>query len=796
MRKQKLNGLNRTFFSILMAISINSIFVVIILSGILYMLFHNISLEYINTSNLKLLSQTSNSTNYINDMANNFGFSMFSNIDCKNLLYRKTYPQNDEDTISQTNSMTRVIEIANKTSYIHSLYLYNSNLESYYSTYLSTFNPKEQFYDKEIAELIDSTSSKNVKLLPRKLPVVNSNENTYYTNVYSYIFYDSSITGNESKDAIIINLDSKWLTNEINSLYMLNRLYAEDKSVVFVIDAVGTVINHPDKEMFLKNISEKSYIKKILSEHNESGYFIDEEGSYKSIVTYVANKDNTEWIFVSVTPYIAITQQLNKVRASIIITGLAILALGILISYFLANKVYSPILNLVKSVTNYLNPKDFNKKYTDELKFISESFDNTIEKSKTLEFFKRKNFTLLKQEMLRSLVLSPYKDLVEINKKSKEFDISLNLDINKDHPLSLVVMKIDNFSLFSKTHNERDQDIYRFAIMNITNELFSTEFTCEVINIDSEHLIILLGLSSGQNQYDGIILNISNILKEIQSIYLEHFGLSISCSISRIILNLFDITSIYKETLTNLNYKLIYGDCCIIKPSDADRYIYSEFKYPIENQIALINVIKEGKTDDIEQLFKRFVNIIRDFSYSNIILSYTCLASNIFSTLNLIEINSTIRFNLDYYSFNKEISNLETMDAINKRFLNLFENIVNSMSKFKNDKAAFLIESIKDIINSSYTDNNLSLKSIANTFKMSPTYIGKLFRETALFSISDYINEVRLKKAKELLKNSTYSIELISEKVGFENPKYFYKLFKKSYNTTPGEYRLKNCLKD
>ena len=55
----------------------------------------------------------------------------------------------------------------------------------------------------------------------------------------------------------------------------------------------------------------------------------------------------------------------------------------------------------------------------------------------------------------------------------------------------------------------------------------------------------------------------------------------------------------------------------------------------------------------------------------------------------------------------------------------------------------------------------------------------------------NYLTEVRLKHAKELLKNSDLRSYEIAFEVGYDNPSYFSKLFKKYENMTPGEYRNK-----
>ena len=88
-----------------------------------------------------------------------------------------------------------------------------------------------------------------------------------------------------------------------------------------------------------------------------------------------------------------------------------------------------------------------------------------------------------------------------------------------------------------------------------------------------------------------------------------------------------------------------------------------------------------------------------------------------------------------------------------------------------------------------YYNKELSVTRIGATFKMSSSYLSKLFKKKYGFSILDCIALTRIKNAKELLKNTKMSITEISEQVGFLSPQVFVKTFKKCEGITPGIYR-------
>ena len=87
------------------------------------------------------------------------------------------------------------------------------------------------------------------------------------------------------------------------------------------------------------------------------------------------------------------------------------------------------------------------------------------------------------------------------------------------------------------------------------------------------------------------------------------------------------------------------------------------------------------------------------------------------------------------------------------------------------------------------SSQNLKLESIAPLFGYNSSYLGKLFTQKAGENFNTYLDKVRIEKAKELLSDRQYRVYEISDRVGYKNPDYFYKKFKKYVGITPAEYR-------
>lgn len=85
--------------------------------------------------------------------------------------------------------------------------------------------------------------------------------------------------------------------------------------------------------------------------------------------------------------------------------------------------------------------------------------------------------------------------------------------------------------------------------------------------------------------------------------------------------------------------------------------------------------------------------------------------------------------------------------------------------------------------------HDISLQEIADRFFLSREYISRKFKHEFNKTITDYLTKIRMEKAKQLLETSSLKIYEIAHYVGYQNEKYFSKVFKKVVGLTPNEYR-------
>ncbi|MDE7286123.1 MAG: helix-turn-helix domain-containing protein, partial [Lachnospiraceae bacterium] len=111
----------------------------------------------------------------------------------------------------------------------------------------------------------------------------------------------------------------------------------------------------------------------------------------------------------------------------------------------------------------------------------------------------------------------------------------------------------------------------------------------------------------------------------------------------------------------------------------------------------------------------------------------------------------------------------------------------NILSK-RTEKSDSIIEMAKEYIRLNFS-RDLSLDEVSRAVNISPHYFSKIFKDGTGENFIEYVTNIRIDKAKELLGNPEYSIKEICSMIGYSDPNYFSRSFKKNVGVTPTEYR-------
>ncbi len=102
---------------------------------------------------------------------------------------------------------------------------------------------------------------------------------------------------------------------------------------------------------------------------------------------------------------------------------------------------------------------------------------------------------------------------------------------------------------------------------------------------------------------------------------------------------------------------------------------------------------------------------------------------------------------------------------------------------------ASMVQQARHYVERHYMDPNISLNEVAGQVSHSPSHFSAVFSQEAGVTFKEYLTEVRIKKAKELLRSSSDKTYEIAYRVGYADPHYFSYVFRKNTGLTPSEFR-------
>lgn len=140
------------------------------------------------------------------------------------------------------------------------------------------------------------------------------------------------------------------------------------------------------------------------------------------------------------------------------------------------------------------------------------------------------------------------------------------------------------------------------------------------------------------------------------------------------------------------------------------------------------------------------------------------------------------------YEFSVQIRDFYSISAICRHFEEYSLRVIDTLNRTGPLSVNDIVQRVKGILRERY-GADLNLGSLADEFDINPSYLSKKFKDETGINFVDYLARVRIEQAQSLLRHTELSIANISGQVGFNDPKYFSKVFLALTGFKPSEYR-------
>lgn len=140
----------------------------------------------------------------------------------------------------------------------------------------------------------------------------------------------------------------------------------------------------------------------------------------------------------------------------------------------------------------------------------------------------------------------------------------------------------------------------------------------------------------------------------------------------------------------------------------------------------------------------------------------------------------------DYIS---KLSSFEDVKDVMLFTLSFLSQIETAVRRELNEENLTAIQKAKRYIADNYQSSTISLTSLSEYVGLNERYLSSLFSKEEGETFISYLTSLRLQKAKELLRGSTYRVYEIANMCGYQNAEYFNKMFRKTFGLSPLDYR-------
>ena len=342
-------------------------------------------------------------------------------------------------------------------------------------------------------------------------------------------------------------------------------------------------------------------------------------------------------------------------------------------------------------------------------------------------------------------------------------------------------MTIDDFELLQNKFKDDHGDLIHFAVINIVDELLLGYKRGEVIHEKDENYLIILSFQDIVSEKK-IFEILHEILGRIREVMKTYINTSVSFGISRIHSSYPELKEMYKECLIALEQRYFIGAGGVIRYDDAVATNYTEYainklkKFVNETNLIYSEYCKEVEAD--------IDSLIKAPSLSKVQLQKSFLKWIYWPTTNVnISKEGIYRIAVDYAGqVNKCISLDENIAG--------FKNFLSELAEY-GEKSRCLSKEIAEVVQfvQKNYQKDISLQQAAELVQISTNYLSSLFKKELQLGFVEYVNQVRIEKAKDMLLNTYQRTYEIAQNVGFADESYFSRTFKKLTGLRPNEFR-------
>ena len=405
-----------------------------------------------------------------------------------------------------------------------------------------------------------------------------------------------------------------------------------------------------------------------------------------------------------------------------------------------------------------------------------------------VEILEEENHWVQREDFFRSVIEGSYGSEKEIACEGYKYKIKLSATATD---CLIILIQIDNYGILtSKVCAKGISQIRKLILQQLLQRV---EWQNKGFVINTREMMAIIWTSSDRN-FNEYIHEIYKAIEDELELLKIPYQVSMSWGVGELVKNLLLLPKSYSSALNALEHRLYMGGGRIIFSCDlhqdhskilslnqVDMYV-SELEYIVQKSASyeIITFFEDIKVTLIESkiIDKAYIDM---FALKLIIaLSDSAGSMGVKSELIITKTEHLM----------KTIGKYETITSMFEQLKTFVVELTNAMEDKGDDHTKRIIGKALAYIRQNYA-SHISLADVASHVNVHPVYLSRLFRQELNQTFIYKLKEVRIEKAKSLLKDIDLKVYEISTAVGYKKPRYFSEIFKEITGLTPLEYREK-----
>jgi AraC-like DNA-binding protein len=558
---------------------------------------------------------------------------------------------------------------------------------------------------------------------------------------------------------------------------LLKTLTPYNEGITMLLDMEG--------ELLVSNAIENSDFHEglraeVLGRQEVSGTFmIEREGITYSVSYGKLLRLNTEWTYVSATPITTITSSVVALSNTIFIVSASGLLLALLLSWLASRRMYSPVERLLQLLTGHKG-KDL-AHGIDEFQFLENQWNDLHVESLNLRKRLEDQRTHVRSGFLLQLLQGHLSSYTERDLQARMKLYGWNIE---RHRFRIMHIQLTGCDILTERFSQGDESLVTFAASNIIEELAAHSFEqFSVMNFHDLTVGILVMYPEDDPVSERLPALGTEITKAINGIIKMQVTITVSGQMERIL----QVPDMFMEVERATGYRKFVNQNQFILMEELGAhsdYQQGEIHYPFALERDIVHAMRAGDKAEAERLLALFLEEVLSARGTEILVQQSML--QLFGTIQHAILQSGISAHRLFGGENMfgHLSQIREPDKMlrwmTKKVIVPF---IEEREARANTELKRLVESTIDHMHAHYT-SDISLDQCADLVGTNSYSLSKYFKQCTGINFIDYLTELRIEKAKSLLRETDLKINDIAAEVGYQQ-RYFNRIFKKQVGYHP-----------